>query len=136
MLGFLDSGGEPRQAGRETRGEQPHDVDSARRERSPRDESDKNASVEDPSAATRTEIPEAPIIPKAAALAIPDEMVSNRIVAYVSLSSDTTAAELTNFCAGRIQRYMVPEAIMINPVLPKTSTGKIDRQTLFKEHMA
>ncbi len=77
-----------------------------------------------------------PNVVEAAALAIPDEMVSNRIVAYVSLSSDTTAAELTNFCAGRIQRYMVPEAIMINPALPKTSTGKIDRQTLFKEHMA
>jgi acyl-coenzyme A synthetase/AMP-(fatty) acid ligase len=29
---------------------------------------------------------------------------------------------------------MVPEAILIERALPKTSTGKIDRQTLLKQH--
>ena len=77
-----------------------------------------------------------PAVVEAAALAIPDEMVSNRIVAYVSVSADTSAADLTTFCAGRIQRYMVPESITIAPTLPKTSTGKIDRLSLFKQHTA
>ena len=77
-----------------------------------------------------------PDVVEAAALAIPDEMVSNRIVAYVSVSGGAGAGDLTSFCAGRIQRYMVPEHILIQPTLPKTSTGKIDRQTLLKQHLA
>ncbi len=77
-----------------------------------------------------------PGVVEAAALAIPDEMISNRIVAYVSVSGEVTERELTSFCAARIQRYMVPEAILVTTVLPKTSTGKIDRQTLLKQHIA
>jgi amino acid adenylation domain-containing protein len=75
-----------------------------------------------------------PEVVEAAALAIPDEMISNRIIAYVSVSAEIGDRELTSFCAERIQRYMVPEAILIERALPKTSTGKIDRQTLLKQH--
>lgn len=77
-----------------------------------------------------------PDVVEAAALAIPDEMVSNRIVAYASVSGSADSGDLTSFCAGRIQRYMVPESILIQTDLPKTSTGKIDRQTLLKQHLA
>ena len=75
-----------------------------------------------------------PAVVEAAALAIPDEMISNRIIAYVSASEEITERELSSFCAARIQRYMVPEAILIESALPKTSTGKIDRQILLKQH--
>lgn len=77
-----------------------------------------------------------PAVVEAVALAIPDEMISNRIVAYVSASDEITERTLTTFCAERIQRYMVPETILIQQALPKTSTGKIDRQTLLKQHTA
>jgi acyl-coenzyme A synthetase/AMP-(fatty) acid ligase len=77
-----------------------------------------------------------PAVVEAAALAIPDEMISNRIVAYVSASDEITDRALTAFCAERIQRYMVPETILIQQALPKTSTGKIDRQALLKQHTA
>jgi amino acid adenylation domain-containing protein len=76
-----------------------------------------------------------PDVMEAAALAIPDEMISNRIIAYVSAATEITERDLTAFCAERIQRYMVPEAILIEPALPKTSTGKIDRQNLLKQHI-
>jgi acyl-coenzyme A synthetase/AMP-(fatty) acid ligase len=31
---------------------------------------------------------------------------------------------------------MVPETITVTPTLPKTSTGKIDRQALLRQHEA
>ena len=65
-----------------------------------------------------------------AALARPDEMVTNRIEAYVVVRNDVSEADLVRFCADRIPRYMIPEAVHIRPSLPKTSTGKIDRQSL------
>ena len=65
-----------------------------------------------------------------AALARPDEMVTNRIEAHVVVRNDVSEAELVRFCADRIPRYMIPEAVHIRPSLPKTSTGKIDRQSL------
>ena len=39
-------------------------------------------------------------------------------------------SELVRFCAERIPAYMVPERFELDGSLPKTSTGKIDRQAL------
>jgi len=75
-----------------------------------------------------------PDVVEAVALAIPDELVSNRIVAHVSSHGDADAREITRFCESRIQKYMVPESIIIAAELPKTSTGKLDRQALQRQH--
>jgi amino acid adenylation domain-containing protein len=75
-----------------------------------------------------------PNVLEAAALAIPDELISNRIVAHVSVSEEVDARELKAFCEGRIQKYMVPETIAVVDELPKTSTGKLDRQALLRQH--
>jgi acyl-coenzyme A synthetase/AMP-(fatty) acid ligase len=40
------------------------------------------------------------------------------------------AAELQQFCAAKIPKYMIPELIEFMEDLPKTSTGKIDRVRL------
>lgn len=73
-----------------------------------------------------------PRIREAAAVAVPDEQVGNRIKAVVVLDSSDglTAADLKRFCANRIPHYMVPDTIEFRSILPKTSTGKIDRKLL------
>jgi len=73
-----------------------------------------------------------PEVKEAAVLAIADQEIGNRIKALVVASpgSRADASELKRFCAERLPRYMVPEAIEFLTALPKTATGKIDRQAL------
>lgn len=74
-------------------------------------------------------------VKEAAAVAIPDEEIGNRIKAFVSLNEPDgiTAVQLQQHCAARIPKYMIPEFIELYDVLPKTSTGKIDRVSLAKK---
>ena len=65
-----------------------------------------------------------------AVVALPDEVVSNRIWAYVVVGGEQTKAELAKWCAERVPKYMIPERFELLDRLPKTSTGKIDRQAL------
>jgi amino acid adenylation domain-containing protein len=71
-------------------------------------------------------------VKEAAAVAIPDEEVGNRIKAIVALhhSATLTAAELQHHCAQRVPKYMIPELVEFRASLPKTSTGKLDRLQL------
>jgi acyl-coenzyme A synthetase/AMP-(fatty) acid ligase len=73
-----------------------------------------------------------PAVREAAAVAIPDEQIGNRIHAFVALHEGgaATASDLERHCIAALPRYMVPEQITLRPVLPKTSTGKIDRRGL------
>ena len=71
-----------------------------------------------------------PDVVECAAVAIPDELISNRIRAFAVVRNGLTQQSLIKFCSERIPKYMVPETIDIWPALPKTSTGKIDRQEL------
>lgn len=75
-----------------------------------------------------------PSVLEAAALAIPDEFISNRIVAHISVNGEVDIREVKAFCEARIQKYMVPETFTIVEELPKTSTGKLDRQALLRQH--
>jgi len=76
-----------------------------------------------------------PGVKEAAAIAIPDEMVGNRIKAVVSVHQTGTLkiADLQQFCSTRIPKYMIPEQIDFLGELPKTSTGKIDRVRLTQD---
>ncbi|NIO21779.1 MAG: amino acid adenylation domain-containing protein [Candidatus Aenigmarchaeota archaeon] len=73
-----------------------------------------------------------PEIKLAAAITIPDDLIGNRIIAYVSSKEGRKlkASEVLNHCGGLIPKYMVPEAIEFLQQLPTTSTGKIDRKLL------
>jgi amino acid adenylation domain-containing protein len=73
---------------------------------------------------------------EAAALAVPDEIVGNRIRAVVCLHPTgpmpgvdlpQRILALQQHCASRLPPYMIPESIDFCAELPKTSTGKIDR---------
>jgi amino acid adenylation domain-containing protein len=72
---------------------------------------------------------------EAAVIAIPDELIGNRIRAFVvSAQQDgLTGKELEVYCAQRLPRYMLPESIEFLDQLPKTSTGKIDRPSLVRK---
>jgi amino acid adenylation domain-containing protein len=73
-----------------------------------------------------------PGVREAAVIALPDEVVGNRIKAVVSLHQPGSlkAVDLQQFCAARIQKYMIPEFVDFLDELPKTSTGKLDRVSL------
>lgn len=74
-----------------------------------------------------------PDVVECAVVAVPDDLVTNRLKAFVVARGDLDEAGLTRICAERIPRYMVPETFELRDALPKTSTGKIDRQNLLAE---
>jgi L-proline---[L-prolyl-carrier protein] ligase len=69
-------------------------------------------------------------VDECAVVAMADELVTNRIKAYVATRERVSKADLVSFCAERLPRYMIPELFEFRDVLPKTSTGKVDRQAL------
>jgi len=71
-----------------------------------------------------------PGVVECAVVAVADELVTNRLVAYVNVRDQSTEADLARFCTERLPRYMVPESFTLLPEMPKTSTGKIDRRSL------
>jgi amino acid adenylation domain-containing protein len=76
-----------------------------------------------------------PAVAEAVALAIPDEAVGNAIRAIVATNNRNgpTSTELKRHCAEKLPPYMVPEEIDFCHILPRTGTGKIDRQRLQRE---
>jgi len=76
-----------------------------------------------------------PAVNEAVALAIPDEAIGNAIRAIVTLDDGNSinATELKRHCAEKLPPYMVPEEIEFCDTLPRTGTGKIDRQRLLRE---
>jgi acyl-coenzyme A synthetase/AMP-(fatty) acid ligase len=77
-----------------------------------------------------------PSVRQAVVLAVPDELIGNRIVAHVGAMEGTGLSEsdLVQFCANVLPKYMIPELIFFHDALPLTSSGKIDRKELEKAH--
>jgi acyl-coenzyme A synthetase/AMP-(fatty) acid ligase len=72
-----------------------------------------------------------PAVVECAVIAVPDELITNRIRAFVAVREKVVEeADLVRFCAERIPHYMIPESFEFRDHLPRTSTGKIDRQAL------
>jgi len=74
-----------------------------------------------------------PAVVECAVVAVPDEVVTNRIKAYVVRRSEVEGDELNRFLGDRLPRYMAPELYEFRDDLPRSSTGKIDRRTLAEE---
>ena len=72
------------------------------------------------------------LVREVAVIAVPDELIGNRIRAVVSLADGgaATEADLQAYCAERLPRYMVPEAVEFRVDLPRTQNGKVDRVAL------
>jgi len=75
-----------------------------------------------------------PGVREVAAVAIPDDVIGNRIKAVVARHEGNSLrpVDLQQHCAARIPKYMIPEIIEFCNSLPKTSTGKIDRVRLLQ----
>ena len=61
---------------------------------------------------------------------MPDELITNRIKAFVVGQDGLTESELVAVCTRLLPRYMVPDSFVFRNTLPKSSTGKIDRLRL------
>lgn len=77
-------------------------------------------------------------VKEAVAVAVPDELLGNRIHAFVVLGDGArvTVPDLERFVASVLPKYMVPERIHLCSQLPKTSSGKMDRPTLVAQAQA
>ena len=73
-----------------------------------------------------------PGISEAVVVPVRDELVGNRLFAFVSVHKNSTLTKegIFAFCGSKLPKYMVPESITIKETLPKTSSGKMDRITL------
>ena len=69
-------------------------------------------------------------IHEAVVVAVPDQEIGARLHAFVVPRTDMTEKDVQAFVGSRLPRYMVPEVFWFERELPKTSTGKIDRQSL------
>lgn len=75
---------------------------------------------------------EHPAVYEAAAIGVPDEMRDEAIRVFVSTHPDekVTAAELIDWCARRLSKFKVPDAVEFRDSLPHTSVGKIQKHLL------
>jgi amino acid adenylation domain-containing protein len=77
-----------------------------------------------------------PAVIECAVVAIPDELITNRLEAYVSTRTEVSSGELASFCSERIPSYMIPAAFTFRDALPRASTGKVDRRALAEQAVA
>ena len=78
-----------------------------------------------------------PLVRECAVLAVDDENRLKTLAAFVALrdpdiAGEATTAELQRFVKTRLVPYKYPRRVVYVDALPKTGTGKIDRQALFR----
>ncbi len=73
-----------------------------------------------------------PRVSEAVACALPDPAIGHRLAMAVvpRAGQRLTVNEVRNACAEKLPGYMVPERILVRDELPRTSTGKADRNRL------
>nr|XP_043631277.1 2-methylpropanoate--CoA ligase CCL4-like [Erigeron canadensis] len=76
-----------------------------------------------------------PAVNEAAVVGRPDEYWGETPCAFVSLKDAEgkprpTGEEIMKFCKGKLPGYMVPKSVVFKDELPKTSTGKIQKNVL------
>ncbi|MFJ6901734.1 D-alanine--poly(phosphoribitol) ligase [Streptomyces hokutonensis] len=74
-----------------------------------------------------------PSVAECAVLAVPDELVTNRLVACIVAAAETDALRVSRACRARLPRYMIPDRFEFFAQLPRTSTDKTDRRALAEQ---
>jgi amino acid adenylation domain-containing protein len=76
-----------------------------------------------------------PGVHQAVVIPVQDDLVGNRLVAYVVPMGGIQMEEkdVLTHCSRLLPKYMIPEKIQFRKHLPQTSTGKIDRQWIIRE---
>jgi amino acid adenylation domain-containing protein len=75
-----------------------------------------------------------PSVLEVAVVAVPDDKLGNRLLAYVQLADGCAATDLKEHCSMMLPAYMCPAAIEALDVMPHGHTGKIDRSALLARH--
>ena len=76
-----------------------------------------------------------PAIREAAVLPVPDELFGDRLWAVVTAdgAANLTREDVLDHCRQWLPDYMVPDIVEFREMLPRTSTGKVDRAGLAQE---
>lgn len=71
-------------------------------------------------------------IVEAGVVGVPDDAAGVRIIAYLSVRPPKRPSiiEMKSFCAGHLPSYMSPDVFRFMEALPRTSTDKVDYQSL------
>jgi acyl-coenzyme A synthetase/AMP-(fatty) acid ligase len=72
-------------------------------------------------------------VEEAAGVAVPDELLGSRILAFCVAPAAGEEDKLKQRCRERLPRYMVPERIVLLERLPRTPNGKVDRTRPLQE---
>lgn len=77
-------------------------------------------------------IDQVPGVAEAAVVGVPDDATGEAVMALVVPRPDATvtAADVEDFCAGRLARFKCPTTIRVVPALPHSATGKIAKGRL------
>jgi amino acid adenylation domain-containing protein len=67
---------------------------------------------------------------EAAVIAVPDDTITNRLLAFVVTAEPISTPRLLDLCRERLPGYMIPQEVEFLAKLPKSSTGKVDRMAL------
>ena len=74
-----------------------------------------------------------PAVVDAACFALPDRKYGEVVGAAVVVSQPTDPKEIVRYCRDRIASFKVPRVLRVVDSLPKTATGKVQRQKLATE---
>jgi acyl-CoA synthetase (AMP-forming)/AMP-acid ligase II len=76
-----------------------------------------------------------PAVAEAAVVGAPDELRGEIVVAHVVRrpGQELTGAELHQYCGAQLARHKIPKRFVFRDQLPRTATGKVDKQSLSEQ---
>ena len=67
---------------------------------------------------------------ESAVIGVPDDLLGQAIVAFVAAAGVLQERDVRQFCAARVQPFMVPRNVLFLAALPRSANGKVDKKKL------